>query len=423
MKDGVIMAKRRIAIIGGGASGMMAAIVAAGKGAEVCIYEKNDRIGKKILATGNGKCNFSNLHMDDDCYRGHNIVKVMDILSRFTPRDCISFFEDRGMLVKNRDGYLYPASEQASTVLDILRMQLAYMKVEVVTDCEIYDIKQEECNGHASYTLNGSYMGTKKKYIADRVIFACGSLAGIPSKFQKGKNAYDILNRMKLPMVAHVPALVQLRCKEDFMKAVAGVRVDGEVTLYIDGEEICSERGEVQLTDYGVSGIPVFQLSRYASYALHEQKRVQVKLNVLPAFSEEQFDKFCLSRTVQSPDQTAEEFFIGICNKKLLMLFMKLAGIKPTDRICNISNERKTKMFDYMRELVLEVVATNPFEQAQVCAGGLDMDAVDDNLQIKSYPGVYVVGELLDVDGRCGGYNLQWAFASGYIAGCNAAEG
>lgn len=417
------MAKQRIAIIGGGASGMMAAIAAAGKGAEVCIYEKNDRIGKKLLATGNGKCNFSNLHMDSECYRGHNIAKAMNILERFTPQDCVGFFKDRGMLIKNRDGYLYPASEQASTVLDILRIQLVYNKIEVVTECEIYDIKANEDKGHVSYTLTGSCMGVKKTYIADKVIFACGSLAGIPSKFQKGKNAYDILKQMKIPMYAHVPALVQLRCREEYMKAVAGVRVDGEVTLYIDGEEICRERGEIQLTDYGVSGIPVFQLSRYASYALRDNKSVQVKLNVLPGLSEEEFKEFCANRTVQNHEQTAEEFFLGICNKKLLMLFMKLAGIKPTDRINNVSKDCKSKMFGYMRSLILEVIATNPFEQAQVCAGGLDMDAVDDNLQLFDYPGIYVVGELMDVDGRCGGYNLQWAFASGYVAGCNAAEG
>ena len=233
----------------------------------------------------------------------------------------------------------------------------------------------------------------------------------------------DILKQMNLPTIKHVPALVQLRCREEYMKAVAGVRLDGEVTLYIDEEEICRERGEVQLTDYGLSGIPVFQLSRYASYALSDNKNVQVKLNVLPGFSEEEFKEFCTNRTVQNPEQTAEDFFLGICNKKLLLLFMKLAGIKPTDRINNISHESKLRMFGYMRNFLLNVTATNSFEQAQVCAGGLDMNAVDDNLQLKSYPGIYVVGELLDVDGRCGGYNLQWAFASGYVAGCNAAEG
>lgn len=417
------MKRRQVAIIGGGASGMMAAISAASNGAEVCIYEKNERIGKKILATGNGKCNFSNLVIDANCYRGSNTKAVMSILKRFTPEDCVSFFEEKGMLIKNRNGYLYPASEQASTVLDILRMQLSFLKVSVITECEIYDIKIEKNRGQDSYILFGACDGNKKSFRADSVIFSCGSLAGIPAKKQKGKNAYDILSELKLPMVSLVPALVQLRCKEDFMKSIAGVRVDGEVTLYIDGEEICKERGEVQITDYGVSGIPVFQLSRFASYALYEKKAVQVELNVLPAFSEEEYVKFYMDRNIQNDEQTSEEYFLGICNKKLLLLFMKLSGIKPTEKIINVSRDKKNKMFEYMRKLRLSVVGTNSFEQAQVCAGGLSMEAVDDNLQIIKYPGVYVVGELLDVDGRCGGYNLQWAFTSGYIAGCSAAEG
>lgn len=417
------MKKRKVAVIGGGASGMMAAILAASKGAEVCIYEKNERIGKKILATGNGKCNFSNLVIDENCYRGSNTKRVMRILERFTPEDCVSFFRERGMLIKNRNGYLYPASEQASTVLDILRMQLSFLKVSVMTECEIYDIKIEKNSGQDSYILFGVCEGNKKNFKADSVIFSCGSLAGIPAKKLKGKNAYDILSELKLPMVKVVPALVQLRCKEDFMKSIAGVRVDGEVILYIDGQEICKERGEVQLTEYGVSGIPVFQLSRYAAYALNEQKTVQVDLNVLPAFTEEEYAKFYIDRNIQDDEQTAEEYFLGICNKKFLALFMKLSGIKPTDKIINVSKDKKDKMFEYMRKLRLNVIASNSFEQAQVCAGGLSVDAVDDNLQLKNYPGVYVVGELLDVDGRCGGYNLQWAFASGYIAGCSAAEG
>jgi len=417
------MKRREIAIIGGGASGMMAAIAAATKGAHVTIYERNERVGKKILATGNGKCNFSNLFIDEKCYRGSNVTKVMDVLKRFSAEDCISFFTENGMLVKNRDGYLYPASEQSSTVLDILRMQLGFWKVSVITECEIYDLKREENKGHISYILKGAHEGKTEYYKADAVIFSCGSLAGISPKKQKGKNAYDLLKSMGLPMVTHVPALVQLRCKEEFMKSVAGVRLDGEVTLYIDGKEICSERGEVQLTDYGVSGIPVFQLSRYASYGLLEKKNVQVVLNVLPGFSDEEFEKFIMDRMILNSAQTAEEYFLGICNKKLLMLFMKLSGIKPTDKIADIPEALKRKMFGYMRKMILNVTGTNSFEQAQICAGGLSMDAVDGNLQVIEYPGVYVTGELLDVDGRCGGYNLQWAFASGKIAGYSAAEG
>lgn len=414
---------RKIAIIGGGASGMMAAITAAYRGAVVTIYEKNDRVGKKILATGNGKCNFSNLNIGNNSYRGGDINKVNDILERFSPKDCMDFFADKGMLIKNKDGYLYPASEQASTVLDILRMQLNFYNINIITECEIVDIKSEDNGNETTYILSGILNGKKKCFKADAVVLSCGSLAGIPLQQQKGKNVYDILSYMNLPVVTVVPALVQLRCKEEFMKSVAGVRVDGEVTLYADDKEICRERGEVQLTDYGISGIPVFQLSRYAAYALHEKKRVSVSLNVLPSFTDEEYAGWYINRNILNEGQTAEEYFLGIANKKLLLLFMKLSGIKPTEKIINVSIEKKNNVFKLMRGLNLTVTGTNPFEKAQVCAGGLAMDAVDDNLQIMKYPGIYATGELMDVDGRCGGYNLQWAFASGYVAGYNAAEG
>lgn len=412
------MKKRNVAVIGGGASGMMAAIFAAMHGAGVTIYEKNDRIGKKILATGNGKCNFSNLFLDDKCYNSSDFFIVNKVMEQFSPKDCMTFFMERGMLVKNRNGYLYPASEQASTVLDVLRMQLDFLGVQVATECEIISVHSENRGGYALTILEG---GKKKTYQHDKIILAAGSMAGIPAK-KVGASPYELLGKLGLPVVPPVPALVQLRCKESFMKSVAGVRLDGGVTLYIDGKEIVTERGEVQLTDYGISGIPVFQLSRFASYAFLKKQQVRVKLNILPGFSDSEYQKFCEKRKIQSERQTAEEFFLGICNKKLLILCMKLADIKPSEKIADIPMEKRQKMYEILRELPLTPIAANPFENAQVCAGGLDLKAVDENLQLKKYPGLYVVGELLDVDGRCGGYNLQWAFASGRTAGIHAAK-
>lgn len=414
------MKKDTIAIVGGGASGMMAAICAAQKGAEVCIYEKNDRIGKKILATGNGKCNFTNLFLDDSCYRGGGKSKVKEILTKFSTQDCIYFFQSLGMLTKEKNGYLYPASQQASTVLDVLRMRLSFLGVKVVTDCEITKLQAKE----GGYMLSAFHEGKREEYWANRVIVSAGSFAGVMSKKPvKGtEGPYRLLTDLKLPLVKVVPSLVQLRCQETYMKTVAGVRLDGEVVLYIDGREFCKERGEVQLTDYGVSGIPVFQLSRYAAYALSEKKSVTVHLNSLPDFTGEEYQRFQTARRIQNKRQTAEEYFLGICNKKLMLLCLKLSGIKPEEKISTVSEEKRKHMFSLLQDLPLTVVAVNPFGQAQVCAGGLSMEAVDEHLQVYKLPGLYVTGELLDVDGRCGGYNLQWAFASGYVAGSHASE-
>lgn len=409
------MKKKKVAVIGGGASGMMAGIFAAKGGLEVCIYEKNDRIGKKILATGNGKCNFTNLLLDEDCYHSDKLELVSQILREFSPKESIAFFQSLGMIVKEKNGYMYPASGQASTVLELLRMQLSFLGVRIVTECEIEKIEKKK----EGYRLLGNHAGRKETYDADRVILSAGSIAGI--RTTTGMEPYKLLTGLGLPLIPVLPSLVQLRCKETYMKAVAGVRVDAEAALYIDKTPAYQERGEVQLTDYGVSGIPVFQLSRHAADAIAKKKQVEIHINVLPDLTKEAYEAFQKNRTVQDQEQSAEEYFLGICNKKLLQLFLKLSDIRPEQRACELSEKKKQKMFSLFRDFTLVVTGTNSFSQAQVCAGGLSMQAVDEKLQVRSYPGLYVTGELLNVDGRCGGYNLQWAFASGYTAGRHAA--
>ena len=407
--------KHTVAVIGGGASGMTAALCAAKGGAAVCIYEKNDRVGKKLLATGNGKCNFTNLLLEENSYNGGGKEQIHKILESFSPRDCIAYFESMGMLTKEKNGYLYPASEQASTVLDLLRMQLGFYGVCVKADCEIVRL----CEENGEYRLFGYRDGNKESFSAEKVIIAAGSIAGNQNNGRS--DPYGLLRTLKLPLVPVAPALVQLCCGEAYLKAVAGVRLQACISLCIDGKPVCRETGEVQLTDYGVSGIPVFQLSRFAAYGLLEKRKVQVHINSLPGFTDEAYKSFRKNRRIQNGEQSAEEYFLGICHKKLIQLWLKLSGIRPGEKAKDIPKEKMEAMFGYFRDFPLTVEKTNSFSQAQVCAGGLAMEAVDENLQLHRYPGVYVTGELLDVDGRCGGYNLQWAFASGYTAGTHAA--
>lgn len=410
------MNKTEIAVIGGGASGIMAAIQGAVKGAKVTIYEKNDRIGKKILATGNGKCNFSNTRMDESCYYSNALDKVMESVELFDEKDCRSFFQSLGMLVKEKNGYLYPASEQASTVLDLLRLKLVSLNVKVITDCEIKSIQKTE----TYFVLTGEMAGKTEEYHAQKVIVSAGTGAGT----QKGKkkDSFSLLKDFNFFVFPQVPGLVPLRVKEDYMKAVAGVRVEGVITLYINEKEIRKERGEIQLTDYGVSGIPTFQLSRFASYALLEKKKVKVEINILPDLPEKEFQKYMEARTLMYKDETAEEFLLGVANKKINLLLLKLSQIRPQDKVTEVSKEKMKLLISLFHKWVLTVVATNPLEMAQVCAGGIDMNMIGKGMEAVSVPGLYVTGELLDVDGRCGGYNLQWAFTSGYLAGQHAAS-
>lgn len=406
------MDKRTVAVIGGGAAGMMSAIAAAQCGAKVTVFERNDRVGKKILATGNGKCNFSNLNQDTGNYCSQAPGRLAAYLDRFGAADAVSFFQSAGMMVKDKNGYLYPASEQASTVLDTLRLQMEGLQVHVVTGLKVNDVYRDQSGKIKVCTENGAFG-------FDRGIIACGSKAA-PKTGSDG-NGYDLARKLGHRVVAPVPALVQLRCMEDGLKSVAGVRAEAQVTLLIDGKEAGEERGELQLTDYGISGIVVFQLSRTVSYALLHNRQVKVKIDFFPGMGEEDYRLLAAGRRLALSDRTAEGFFTGMLNKKLMLLFMKQAGIKPDVPAENVPAEQLDKVFDKCRSWELTATGTNSFEQAQVCAGGVSLEEVDENLQSLKTPGIYFAGEILDVDGKCGGYNLQWAWTSGRITGESAA--
>lgn len=403
----------KIAVIGGGASGMMAAITAAGEGAEVFLYEGNDRVGKKLLSTGNGRCNFSNRNLTIDNYYCQDKEHLQDVLSRFDTNASVAFFEKAGMLIKDRDGYLYPASGQASTVLDILRMQLKEKRVHVLTDSKVTGLKREK---------NGQIMveTAERKAAFDRVILSCGSKAA-PKTGSDG-SGYRLAQSMGHTLVPVVPALVQLKCNEEYLKSIAGVRLDARITLSMErGEEGC-ERGELQFTDYGISGIVVFQLSRLAAYELFYKKKPKVYIDCLPDFTQEEYELFMEQRkSDRQAAETVEEFFTGMVNKKLLLLFLKLADLKPGEPYRKADKRKIDKVFALCKSFPLTISGYNSFDNAQVCAGGVPLREVSADLESLYVKGLYLVGELLDVDGKCGGYNLQWAWASGYVAGKNAA--
>ena len=250
----------KVAVIGGGAAGMMAAITAAENGANVTIYERNDRVGKKILATGNGKCNFSNTHMQPAFFHGKDIEAAWNIIQKFDEKSVIAFFENAGMLTKERNGGLYPVSGQASTVLDILRAKLTTLNIKVLTEQYVTDLVLEKDGSHITVVTKNN------KQVFDKVIVSCGGAAA-PKTGSDG-NGLTLAKKLGHNLVPAVPALVQLKCSDSFFKAISGVRTDATLKLVIDGKEVDSESGELQFTDYGISGIVVFQLSRTAAYAL-----------------------------------------------------------------------------------------------------------------------------------------------------------
>ncbi len=404
----------KIAVIGAGASGMMAAIAAAGRGAEVTLFEKNDRIGKKILATGNGKCNLSNLNCVAESYYCSDKEKLQRMLDVFSPWDTISFFESMGLMIKDKDGSLYPYSEQASAVLDVLRMELAEKKVTVIPESEI---------NFAEFRKEKSAFGLRDKngktVFFQKLIIAGGSPASMP---KGGKSAYHLAKLFGHHVKELVPGLVQLKSDEGFCKALAGVRCGAKINLIADGNVAASEEGEVQFTDYGVSGIPVFQFSRQAAYAMAKKENVSVVLDFFPEQDVDAFRFFCKLRYEAHKNRTLEEFLTGTLNKKINMVLIKRNGYKPGMKAADIGCDKILQLMDQCKSFSLHISGVNPIEHAQVCAGGVDFGEINDRRESRLFPGLYFAGEMVDVDGCCGGYNLQWAWTSGYIAGVNASN-
>lgn len=404
-------------IIGGGAAGLMAAITAAENGAGVTILEHMPRVGKKILSTGNGKCNLTNLDMRPDCYRCGTADFPMTAIGRFSVADTVSFFRRLGVVVTDRNGYVYPASGQAQTVLDALREKTESLGVRIVTECRPETVERDG-TGFCVRTSCGAFQG-------DFLILAAGSKAA-PATGSDG-SGYDLAASLGHKIVKPLPALVQLKCRGDFFRSIAGVRTEAEVSLYTAGKHgelgdlLASDRGELQLTDYGISGIPVFQVSRYASEALDRKKRVLAVLDFFPSLKDEELFSLLKEQRMYLSDRKAEGFLNGIFHKKLAALFLKAAGIRGEEMAGRLSDKKLLAAAELIKRTVVEVTAANSFDKAQVCMGGVRVKDVDPcTMESRLVPGLYFAGEILDVDGICGGYNLQWAWSSGYAAGASA---
>ncbi len=413
--------KKKVAIIGGGAAGMMAAITAARAGAVVTIYEHMDRLGKKILSTGNGKCNLSNEIMAEDCFYSSNPRLVNNCLERFSTKETISFFQSLGLYIKEKNGYLYPLSEQAAVVLDVLRFGIEALGIEVVYNSQVNRICETR-DGRSAEKLC-VIQGQEKRWFHS-VILACGSKAA-PKTGSDG-SGYNLASDLGHTICPVLPSLVQLKCSDTFCKSIAGIRCDAKVHIYAKGKLLCEERGELQLTDYGISGIPVFQLSGPVNRLMYEKKEnVIAEIDFLPDYSIEKLESELAERCKSLLYKTAsvEGFFTGMLNKKLMFLLVKQAGLQPTQPVSDVKRDGLRRVMKLCKGLKMHITGSNGFENAQVCTGGVNLCEVTDNLESKKVAGLYFAGEILDVDGRCGGYNLQWAWTSGAIAGDAAARG
>lgn len=390
------MSQKNVMIIGAGASGLVAAIVAARNGAKVTVLEHNEKPGKKIVATGNGKCNLTNIRMTMDAFRGNNTQIVSDVFEQFSMEDTVKFFQELGIFFTDKNGYLYPRSGQASSVTDVLCMEAGNLGVKIKTNEHVTALIRTK-DGWSVQTESWHYEG-------DAVILANGSCASNISGADG--SGYKLAEALGHPIIKPLPALTALKCKGKAYSGWAGVRIEGSASLFINGEFCCRESGELQLTEYGISGIPIFQLSRYAIRALDERKQVSVTLDFLPEMSTEDFHIYLEKRRKNCPYKNEKALLVGLFPEKLIKILCSRPNI-----------EEAVKNFS------LEISSGMSFEQAQVCSGGVCVDEINfETLESKIQKGLFFAGELLDIDGICGGYNLQWAWSTGAVAGLHAAK-
>lgn len=398
---------------------MIAAIVASRNGAEVTIYERMNRVGRKILATGNGRCNLTNINLkwnDLQCVHGSDAEFAGCILKQFKVKETINFFETLGITPKiEEDGKVFPMSGQASSVLDVLRYELEKLGVEVICDTEIRKINNPE-DKFIIVDNNGT------EYTADKVIIATGGRSS-PNLGSNG-SGYKLAGQLGHGIIKPFPALVQLRLRAPFLKAIKGVKFDGVVSLNVDGNVFGEEKGEILFTDYGISGPPILQLSRKAVKALENNQQPIIKIDMFPDYDYKELLDLIGLRFSYQYDRPLDFSFIGLINKRLIRVVLKESDIYDINRTCSqVSNKEIEQITGLLKGWEFEVIGSQSWMHSQVTAGGVDSkDICPNTLESKIVPNIYFAGELLDVDGDCGGFNLQWAWSSGYVAGTCASR-
>lgn len=404
---------KRIIVIGGGASGLMAAIMAARQGAKVTLLEKKKQIAKKLLVTGNGRCNFTNRHQELSKYRTDMPEFVEKALQAFPMTDTVKFFEELGMLVKDRGGYLYPNSGQAASVAEILRLEAQRLQIKLACSTEVLNVEKREDTFYIK-TEGWTYEG-------DAVILACGSVAA-PQTGSTG-DGYRFAKELGHTVITPLPALTGLYALEKDCTKLAGVRQDAKVFLFVDGICCAKDEGEIQFAAYGVSGIPVFQVSRYASRALHDGKKCELQLDLWDSHTNEQIIQLLKDNLHMTGNRSGTDVLLGMFPEKLCSALLERAGISQKKKGKDWTEKEMQRLASQMKQMRFTITKCRGYEQAQVCTGGVPLSELKDiSMESSIVPELYLTGELLDVDGACGGYNLQWAWTSGYLAGKYAAE-
>ena len=404
--------KTEIAVIGGGASGLMAAITAKKSGKEVIILERKDRILKKVLITGNGRCNITNVNANISNYFGKNISSVENILNSFNPQDTMDFFNGLGIVCNEENrGKVYPLSGQASSVVDALRFEAERLGIKIETEFYVRKIEKDGFKFRI-------YSEDRKKIEAGRVILAAGGQS-YPELGSNG-SGFELAKELGHSVTKLSPSIVQLKTEKNQVKGLQGIKTDVAVTAYGDNKKICTYDGELLFTDYGISGNVVFNIS----FVMPLYKNVEFEIDFMEKFDYNELYEMLKERKRILSHLTMENYFNGMINKKLGQFLSKVSGIEKLSKpVKDLNDSDIRKLCTVLKKYRVKILETTGFKNAQVTAGGVSLDEVNtETLESKIVKGLYFSGEVLDVYGECGGFNLQWAWASGHIAGENTAK-
>ena len=407
------MIHHELLIVGGGAAGLMAAVTAKDFGIDVAIIEATDRIGKKILATGNGRCNISNISIAEPFinYHSSNDNFYYETLKSFSVKDTLDFFLSLGLpIVELQNSKLYPQSLQASSVVDIFKLALEDRNIPVYTDCKVKVIHKDKF--FKLSTTNEDL----KLFTCDNLLLTCGGKTA-PKTGSDG-TAYYICEKLGHTVIPQLPGIVQLKLDYPHLKSLSGVKFDGYASLIVNGEEERKYFGEILFTDYGISGPPILQLSGFASQALAKNNKVEIVVDMLPKYTKESLEDFLECHFAVLSYRPIIDALIGVINKKLIPTVLKESQISDLHMPCyELDWKEKKSLLNTLKNWRFTCIGTNDFNQAQVTIGGINTTEVNaETLESKIVPGLYLAGELLDVHGDCGGFNLQWAWSSGHKA-------
>ena len=410
---------QEVIIIGGGASGLVAAINIARKGKKVTILEKNSACGKKILATGNGRCNYFNEDQNINHYRSKNHELINSVINQKNLDEVLSFFDSVGIVPKIKNGYYYPNSNQAVSIQNALLIEAKNLNIDIKTDTTVFNIKNEKDENQNNIF---NVIANQGNFYARKVILATGTKASV--KTEGNTLGYEFSKKFGHSCIKVLPALVQLRGNEKYFKEWNGIRIDASITLYDNNSNVITkEIGEIQLTDYGVSGICAMNLSGRVSRMVSEGKRPYVSINFLDSLNiddENKAKEFIDNRNKAIKNRNIVELLEGIINYKLLNVLLKNLNISNKCTWDEISFDNKKQFILSLINLKINITGTNSFDKSQVCSGGIPLNEIDLNtMESKIIKGLYIIGELLDVDADCGGYNLTWAWTTGIVSSKN----